>query len=213
MPRWVRIMRGCRKIILYGCMSLRSSTQPPHRLRVLDDIIDLAACTNGGGTATAEEAAEMEVLASLLEQSDPGLEPAATGTMLDGEWDQIYTSNAFGITAGNGMWTKRELVGPLRGRVTQLVDSGRGEYRQRIQTRAGLVRGQLLASFTAVDTQSWAVTFKKFTVSVLRVPLRWRAASYQGTWTHTYVDADTRIMRTARATGGGEFLFILRRRR
>lgn len=156
----------------------------------------------------------MEVLASLLEQSDPGLEPAAVGaSVLDGEWDQIYTSNSFGITSGNGKWTKRELLGPLRGRVTQLVDSGRGEYRQRIQTRAGLVRGQLLASFTAVDMRTWSVEFKKFTVSVLRVPLRWRAASYQGTWTHTYVDANTRIMRTARASGGGDFLFILRRRR
>ena len=73
-------------------------------------------------------------------------------------------------------------------------------------------RGSLLADVSPSGAQTWTVRFRKFTVSVLRrVPLRSRPAAYAGEWTHTYVDATTRIMRTRREGGGGEFLFILRR--
>ena len=61
---------------------------------------------------------------------------------------------------------------------------------------------------------TWAVRFDHFALKVLRVPVLRRSAAYEGTWTHTYVDATTRIMRTQRAGAeGAGFMFILRRSR
>ena len=201
-------LTGPRQTLLYGSVA-------PHPLRVKQAIFDFAAETNGGSKASERDAAEFQVLAELLESNNSCKAPTgsmAAGAEIDGEWYQIYTSNTMGITYGNGRLMKRKLIGPLSGRVTQLVDTSFGTYRQRIQTRLGLVRGQLDAEFTPVDAFTWAVTFTRFTVSAFRLPLRSRAAEYQGEWTHTYVDANTRIMRTKRAAGGGEFLFVLRRR-
>ena len=202
-------LRGPRQHLLLG-------SQPPHHLRVIQSITGLAAETKGGSTASAEQAAEMELLAGMLEQQNRCKEPATTApSPIDGEWDQVYTDNPVGITFGNGKLMRRKLLGPFRGRVTQLVDTAApsAQYRQRIQTWAGLLRGELKVDVTAAGPSSWDVSFDCFTVSLLRrLPLRSRPAAYQGTWSHTYVDADTRVMRTAKK-GGGQFLFILRRRR
>ena len=158
----------------------------------------------------------MEVLAEMLERQNPCPAPTATPSVLDGEWDQIYTDNPAGITFGNGRLMRRKLLGPFTGRVTQLIDTSAesAHYRQRIQTWAGLLRGELRVDVSATSPSTWAVRFDRFTLKVLRVPVRWRSAAYEGTWTHTYVDADTRIMRAQRAGGeGAGFMFILRRRR
>ena len=39
----------------------------------------------------------MDALAQLLEQQNPNPTPVTSG-VLDGEWDQVWTSNGFGIT-------------------------------------------------------------------------------------------------------------------
>ena len=202
-------LRGSRQQLLLG-------SQPAHPLRVNAGITWLAAETNGGSTSTPQQKAEMEVLAEMLERQNPCPAPTATPSVLDGEWDQIYTDNPAGITFGNGRLMRRKLLGPFTGRVTQLIDTSAesAHYRQRIQTWAGLLRGELRVDVSATSPSTWAVRFDRFTLKVLRVPVRWRSAAYEGTWTHTYVDADTRIMRAQRAGGeGAGFMFILRRRR
>ena len=131
-------LRGPRQHLLLG-------PQPPHHLRVIQSITGLAAETQGGSTATAEQAAEMELLAGMLEQQNRCETLTTAPSLIDGEWDQVYTDNPIGITFGNGKLMRRKLLGPFRGRVTQLVDTSAAsaQYRQRIQTWAGLLRGEL----------------------------------------------------------------------
>lgn len=202
-------LRGSRQQLLFG-------SQPPKPLRVNAGITSLAAQTNGGSTATPQQKEEMECLAQMLERQNPCAAPTASPSLLDGEWDQIYTDNPIGITFGNGRMMRRKLRGPFTGRVTQLIDTSAAsaQYRQRIQTRAGLLRGELRVDVSATSPSTWTVRFDHFALKVLRVPVIRRSAAYEGTWTHTYVDATTRIMRTQRAGAeGAGFMFILRRRR
>ena len=120
------VLSGPRQALLYGT---------PHPLRLKQSIQDLAATTNGGGDCSAKQAAEMEVLVSMLEKRNP-TENSASSSLLAGEWDQVYTSNAMGITYGDGCVMRRELIsGRLSGRVTQLIDQKRMRYRQPGQCR------------------------------------------------------------------------------
>ena len=197
-------LRGPRQALLY-------CEDGAHPLAIKAAMVCLAKETRGGAAATAVEAAEMETLACMLEARNPTPEPAGSA-LLNGAWDQIYTSNTVGITFGDGRSMRRKLLGPLDGRVTQLVDQSRALYRQRIEAPP-YVRGELRAKFAVSGPQTWAVSFRRFTLkALLWLPVRWRRAEYEGSWTHTYLDGNTRLMRTRRAGGGGEFLFVLRRR-
>ena len=198
-------LRGSRQQLLFG-------SQPPKPLRVNAGITSLAAQTNGGSTATPQQKEEMECLAQMLERQNPCAAPTASPSLLDGEWDQIYTDNPIGITFGNGRMMRRKLRGPFTGRVTQLIDTSAAsaQYRQRIQTRAGLLRGELRVDVSATSPSTWAAS-DHFTLKVLRVPVLRRSAATRArgrtlTWT-------TRIMRTQRVGGGCRPTFILRRRR
>ena len=88
-------LRGSRQQLLLG-------SQPAHPLRVNAGINWLAAETNGGSTSTPQQKAEMEVLAEMLERQNPCPAPTATPSLLDGEWDQIYTDNPAGIPSATG---------------------------------------------------------------------------------------------------------------
>lgn len=130
---------------------------------------------------------------------------------------------------------------PLTGRVTQLVDLSVGEYRQRgqqprvsrgdsslqpppprlfghrqrVQSRALGLRAELRAAVAPTeDGEAWEVAFRSFTFSAAagRLPLRARETSgYEGVWRHSYVDADTRVMRTRKKGADDEWVFVLRR--
>lgn len=198
-------LTGPRQTLQYGGV--------PHPLRLKSAISDLAKETDGGGSATPEQAAEMELMVQMLEEQNPSPAPCESAALMDGEWNQLYTSNAIGITYGDGNSMRRKLLGRLTGRVSQLISLEKGLYRQRIECWP-VLRGQLRASFTVASPTTWDVSFRRFTLSALTlVPFRWRKAEYRGVWTHTYLDSDTRVMRTRREGGGGEFYFVLRRRR
>ena len=68
-----------------------------------------------------------EELIQLLEaygNEQPVRNWAARGPTLAGAWEQIYTDNVkgSGTVKGNGSWSRRKLIGPLSGRVLQIID-------------------------------------------------------------------------------------------
>ena len=76
------------------------------------------------------------------------------------------------------------------------------------------MRAEMTADLKPISATEWDVKFKRFGWSLAGVPLKSTDTSgYTGTWTTSFVDEDTRVMRTKRADGeGGEFVFVLRRR-
>lgn len=197
----------------------------------------LAAATRGGADADEAQAAEMERLVAQLEArseerrvecGDPSASAERDGALtadeaLDGEWDQVYCSNPKGgVVWSDGRTARRQLLGPLSGRVTQLVDSAAGSYKQRVELKllgVPLLRAELDADIrpaAAADANAvaaWDVKFSRLTLRAgALLPLRARSAEgYAGCWTHTYLDEDTRVMRTRRLEGGGEWVYVLRR--
>jgi len=198
-------------------------------------IWDLAQRLVGGGRSQSPEAEAdvdaMEDLVRQLEARNPTPD-AATSPLLDGEWDQVYCTNPGGspVVWSDGRSSRRQLAGPLCGRVTQIIDSqagvqGTGSYKQRVQSRLLSIRAELSATIRPQGADSSAVEFRRFAVRAAGLRLRDRSAEgYVGEWTHTYLDSNTRVMRTRREGGGGggeggggedrkgEFLFVLRRR-
>ena len=177
-------------------------------------ITALAKRTFGGAKADESEAAEMERLIGLLEGlNKPEQEKPAN--LVNGEWDQIYTSNTRGppITYADGKLAKRKMLGPIAGRLTQIISLSDGTYKQRAQAY-GLGRAEMTADLKPISATEWDVKFKRFGWSLAGVPLKSTDTSgYTGTWTTSFVDEDTRVMRTKRADGeGGEFVFVLKRR-
>ena len=96
----------------------------------------------------------------------------------------------------------------------QVVSLEEGTYKQRVRSRVPPVTAELTAGIRIDGTpeDAWDVAFERFEVRGAGLPLRRRSVEGGGQWTHTYLDADTRVMRTKRKGGGGEFLFVLRRR-
>jgi len=181
-------------------------------------IWDLAQRLVGGGRSQSPEAEAdvdaMEDLVRQLEARNPTPD-AATSPLLAGEWDQVYCSNPGGtpIVWSDGRSSRRQLAGPLAGRVTQIIDSQEGTYKQRVESRLLSTRAELTATIRPQSADSSAVEFRSFAVRAAGLRLRERSAEgYVGEWTHTYLDTNTRVMRTRRNGGGGEFLFVLRRR-
>jgi len=172
----------------------------------------------GGGRSQSPEAEAdvdaMEDLVRQLEARNPTPD-AATSPLLAGEWDQVYCTNPGGtpIVWSDGRSSRRQLAGPLAGRVTQIIDSQEGTYKQRVASRLLSTRAELTATIRPQSADSSAVEFRSFAVRAAGLRLRERSAEgYVGEWTHTYLDTNTRVMRTRRNGGGGEFLFVLRRR-
>lgn len=202
-----------------------AATRDPHPLLLRTCIERLARDTNGGASAGSAEAATMEAVVQALEatQATTALDP----DLLAGTWNQIYTNNpAGGTVAGDGQTSRRSMIGPVSGRVTQIVrlpeDAGTsGRYTQRAAAGRGLLEARLDAAleplpYPGQGPLAWSVSFETFSWRALwRVlPLRARELGGKGggEWRHTYVDANWRVMRAANRRGDGqETLYVLRR--
>ena len=197
----------------------KGSQDTPHPLLLQTHIQRLAAQVRGGAAAAPAQAAEMEALVQLLE-SQPSDDGAAATC---GTWDQIYCDNpGAGTTWGNGRTSRRRLIGPITGRVTQVVmpdDSGMpSTYQQRATFGRIMLEARLDASVDvdADEPTTWSVEFQRFSWRLgTLLPMRSRAMppGRGGTWRNTYVSREWRVMRAGnRQRGDGkESLYVLRR--
>lgn len=189
-------------------------------------IEQLARAARGGALITPDQLRDMEEAVQLLEQSQSG--KAMDPTLACGSWNQIFCDNpGAGIVSGNGWSSRRKLMGPLSGKVTQIVSPGESGLPSRYQQRAALASGVLLearlsASIVELYPPSrgsglaWDVTFETFGWSTLRgaLPLRRRQLppGGGGKWRTTYLDESWRVMRAgSRRAEGKESLYVLRR--
>ena len=213
---------------LRGPNKYLSGMKSPHPLPIKQAIAGLAAKTQGGSSASEEDFAEAAVLVSLLEAaSGPQRSWAARGPIIEGEWDQIFTDNAnAGTIDGDGTQSRRKLKGPISGRVQQVIEYdepfGREippkfKYAQRARARYALgLQAEMRASVEAQpDGITWAVTFDTLTWSILggRLTLRTRKLppGGGGEWRTTYLDSDTRILRSKSSRGGPLTTYVLRK--
>ena len=136
------------------------------------------------------------------------------GPALAGVWEQIYTDNPnAGTVAGDGKSSRRKMLGPLSGRVQQLInyeaETEEFTYVQRARSYVALgLQAELRTTVEAQpDGQSWSVAFDTFGWSLLggRLPLRCKALpeGRGGTWLTTYLDFDTRVMKAYSAGRDG----------
>ena len=199
----------------------------PHPLPLKQAIARLAAESCGGAKASVAQAFEAEQLIQMLEASSPPARSwAARGPLLDGAWDQVYTSNpGAGTVAADGVQARRKLIGRITGHVLQLIDYeepfGREvppafSYAQR--ARAGWLSLGLQAELRAsVDPQpdavTWHVSFDTMRWSLLggKLPLRTRSLppGSGGVWRTTYLDHDTRVLRAQSHRGGPPTTYVL----
>ena len=102
------------------------------------------------------------------------------GPALAGVWEQIYTDNPnAGTVAGDGKSSRRKMLGPLSGRVQQLInyeaETEEFTYVQRARSYVALgLQAELRTTVEAQpDGQSWSVAFDTFGWSLLggRLPL------------------------------------------
>jgi len=121
---------------------------------------------------------------------------------------------------GNGRFSRRTLKGPISGRVQQVVrytaQPLRFEYAQRARARLFLgLQAELRAT---VDPQpdgvTWEVAFSDFGWSLLfgRLPLRRRKKlppGGGGQWRTTYLDENTRILRSQGRRSGPPTTYVL----
>lgn len=196
----------------------------------------IAARTKGGAAATLEEAAEAALLIEELEGCAEmrGGWPSR-GPRMAGAWDQIYTTNkSAGTVSADGTSSRRRLAGPLTGRVQAVVEYAAPEceygigatpertapgftYAQRVRSKLLLgLQAELETSVEAVnDGVSWEVSFDSVRWSVLGGRLRlWRRRlppGGGGRWRTTYLDDDTRIVRTQSRRGGPPAVYVHRR--
>ena len=196
-----------------------AAAREPHPMPLKAALVDLAARTRGGARATAQDAADAAVLIEKLELCG-GIEGdwAERGPAMAGVWEQIYTDNPnAGTVAGDGKSSRRKMLGPLSGRVQQLInyevsaETGLEEftYVQRARSYVALgLQAELRTTVEAQpDGQSWSVAFDTFGWSLLggRLPLRCKALpeGRGGTWLTTYLDFDTRVMKAYSAGRDG----------
>ena len=209
-----------------------ASCRSPHPLVIKQSLASIAARTTGGANASPSDVLASEELIQLLEaygSEQPVRNWAARGPTLAGEWEQIYTDNVkgSGTVKGNGSWSRRKLIGPLSGRVLQIIDYeepfGREippkfAYRQRARgrKRALGLQAEMSASIEPQDDGiTWRVSFEEFAWSLFygRLTLRKRSLpeGSGGTWKTTYLDADTRVLRSENNRGGAPTVYLLRR--
>ena len=194
----------------------------PHPLPLKQALVAISRATAGGATASTESAAEAAELISLLERTADIPSWETRGPLMDGAWDQIYTDNPQGGTVwSDGTSARRRLIGPVSGRVLQMISFNAPDtfaYAQRARSRLALgLQAEMRASVAAqLDGVTWAVTFEEFTWSLLggRLPLRRRKLppGSGGEWRTTFVDSDTRVLRSQSNRGGAPTTYVLMKR-
>ena len=103
-------------------VAFRSGSTLLHPLLLKTYIAQCAKETNGGATATPAERAEMSALVSMLEES-AATKPWDCSQLACGTWEQCYTDNPRGgVVAADGYSSKRKLIGPIKGTITQCVE-------------------------------------------------------------------------------------------
>lgn len=189
-------------------------------------IEQLACDARGGAHVTPELLSDMNEAVQLLEasQSSVGMD----ATLACGSWNQIFCDNpGGGIVSGNGRTSRRKMVGPISGRVTQIIHPDElglpCRYEQRAAFMSGLaLEARLTASIVPLDQArgqselAWDVTFESFGWGSLRgaIPLRRRdlPPGGGGKWRNTFLDENWRVMRAgSRRADGKESLYVLRR--
>lgn len=208
---------------LRGCNQGLNGATPPQPLALKQALVALSRSTDGGARATDADAAEAADLIKLLESAaGPASSWADRAGQIEGAWDQVYTDNPqAGTVWSDGRRSRRRLLGPLSGRVQQVITVDAEllhfAYAQRATARLFLgLQAEMRANVEAEpDGVTWKVAFEDFGWSLLggRVPLRRRKLppGSGGVWRTTYLDADTRILRTQSSRGGPPTVYVLRR--
>ena len=204
--------------------ALVARPQPRSPGAIKEAISQLAATTTGGASATVAGAAEAATLVAELEGSRGGIERPALSPSMDGRWEQVYTDNSrSGTVWADGTSSRRQLVGPLAGRVEHVVVLGDGDgfpkYAQRVRGPAialGLGAEMRASVAPQDDGVTWEVTFDEVRWSLFRgiLPLFRRALppGGGGLWRTSYLDRDTRVLRAQSKRGGAPTLYVLRRK-
>ena len=196
---------------------------------IKQSLAQLGAETMGGAAASKAQHASALGLVVALEQSREPASWAELAPLLQGEWDQVYTDNAeAGAMWSNGRFTCRKLKGPISGRVRQCISyeellltrgaPPRFSYAQRARAPWALgLMAEMRASVHALDDSiTWKVSFDTFGWSLLGglLPLGRPMALPAGAgceWRMTYVDCDTRILRSQNNRGGPPTMYVLRK--
>ena len=209
---------------LHGPNTWIRYAQNPHPLPLKQAITQLAADTAGGVTESEADAAEMAELICLLEKAASGAQPSweTRVPLMVGSWDQIYTDNPqAGTVWGNGFKSRRKLKGPISGRVLQLIEHKPPDgftYAQRARSWFALgLQAEMRASVEAQpDGVTWRLSFDSFGWSLFGGRLRLQPPKALppgsgGLWRTTYLDHDTRILRSQSSRGGNPTCYVLRK--
>lgn len=200
-------------------IAMNLSTSQPDLLPLKQAIGRLAAETTGGSSATDDERKEAAALIAQLEQNSPSGTWEERGPLIDGVWDLVYTDNpSAGTVWSDGRTSRRKLKGAILGRHQQVVTfspPSSFQYAQRVRSHVALgLQVEMRASVEAQsDGISWIVSFQDVTWSLLGGRIRLRRTQLPsgsgGMWRTTFLDGDTRILRSQSNRGGPPTTYVL----
>ncbi|PNW85484.1 hypothetical protein CHLRE_03g188650v5 [Chlamydomonas reinhardtii] len=154
------------------------------RAEAKKELLDRIATLDRGASATADDKADVERLASTLEDLNPTAKPLAAPELLSGKWRLLYTTSA-SILATN----RPPFLRP-QGPIYQTIDAERLKARN---NESFPFYNQVTADLTPLTSSKVTVQFKTFTLFKLINITAPPAA--KGELAVTYLDEDLRISR------------------
>ncbi|GFR40735.1 hypothetical protein Agub_g1345 [Astrephomene gubernaculifera] len=161
-----------------------AAAKAEQRTAVKEQLLERLEGLNRGASATAEDKADVERLASQLERLNPTPQPLKAPELLSGKWRLLYT------TSDSILATKRPP--PLRpsGPIYQTIDAGRLKARNQ---ETWPFFNQVTADLTPLSSNRVTVQFRTFKLLGL-LPIT-APPSARGELSVTYLDESLRISR------------------
>lgn len=157
----------------------------PQRIKLKNEVLDLARDTNRGLTESTEQMEKMRALFEKLEKLNPTPNPLKT-TLVNGDWNLEYTTSDSILGRGGS---------PRVGPIVQMIDTTTLTAQNSETVKYfGLfsVPRKVTAELRPVNNQLTDVQFKRFSIG----PVGFNAPeSFKGSLDITYVDDELRLSR------------------
>lgn len=181
--RTARSRQPLRINAIAGLFSFIGTKPAAQRIKLKEELLGLLPGLDRGASASEEEKAEVERLASALERANPTNKPLAS-PLLTGKWRLLYTTSASILASGRPPFLRPQ------GPIFQTIDA---ESLKARNNETFPFFNQVSADLTPLDSKTVAVQFKEF--KLLGLITITAPPSARGQLAVTYLDEDLRISR------------------